>query len=174
MFNRRRRNMKKIVVSVVAAGVLVAGTFVASMVTSPEASAQTDEAPPVAAEIRRPHRGAILEGVLSDLVGDGTLTQGQANAVKDALEAKRDELKEKVGDRRDRRARRHDMRVQIKKWLEDDVISAEELSELPADLPILADDGPLADVLKDGKITQAEWDAFIEQRKADHQARRGN
>lgn len=66
------------------------------------------------------------------------------------------------------------MRVQIKKWLEDDVISAEELSELPADLPILADDGPLADVLKDGKITQAEWDAFIEQRKADHQARRGN
>lgn len=165
--------MKKIMVSLVAAGVLVAGAFVASTITTSEASAQPDDTTVVTDTIRRPHRGAILEGVLSDLVGDGVLTQGQADAVTEALEAERDELREEFGDRRDRRAKRHDMRTQIKEWLEDGVITAEELSELPADLPIFADDGPLAEALVDDQITQAEWDAFIEQRKADHQARRG-
>jgi Spy/CpxP family protein refolding chaperone len=170
MFDQRRRNMKKIMVSLVAASVLVVGAFAASTLTSSEASAQTDEATTVTDGIRRPHRGAILEGVLSDLVGDGVLTQGQADAVKDALEAERDELREEFGDRRDRRVKRHDMRAQIREWLEDGVIKADELSELPPDLRILADDGPLAEALKDGQITQAEWDAFIEKR----QARRGS
>ncbi len=171
--------MKKIMVSLVAASALVLGAFAASTITSSEASAQTDEATTVDEAttatdgIRWPHRGAILEGVLSDLVGDGVLTQGQADAVNEALEAEREELREEFGDRRDRRANRHDMRTQIRDWLEDGVITAEELSELPADLPILADDGPLAEALKDGQITQAEWDAFIEQRRADHRAHRG-
>ncbi len=161
--------MKKIMVSLLAAGVLVAGAFAASAITSSEASAETDDATAVTDGARRAHRGAILDGVLSDLVGDGVLTQGQADAVKDALAAKRDELKDEFGDRgdrRDRRAKRHDMRAQITEWLEDGVITADELSELPADLPIFADDGPLAEALEDGEITQAEWDVFIEERKA--------
>ncbi len=166
--------MKKIMVSLVAASALVVGAFAASTITSSEASAQTDEATTVEDGIRRPHRGAILEGVLSDLVGEGVLTQGQADAVNEALKAEREELREEFGDRRDRRANRHDMRTQIRDWLEDGVITADELSELPADLRILADDGPLAEALKDGQITQAEWDAFIEERRADHQARRGS
>jgi hypothetical protein len=172
MFNERTTNMKKIIVSIAAAGVLVVGAFAASTITTSEAAAQTDEAPAVADEARRPFGGAILDGVLGDLVGNGTLTQYQADAVKEALVEKRDELKEKFGDRKDRRARRHKMRAQIQEWLEDGVISAEELSELPEDLPILADDGPLGDALEDGQITQEEWDAFIEQRKGDRQARR--
>lgn len=164
--------MRKVVASIAAAGVLVVGAFAASTITSSEAAAQTDEPPAVTDEVRRPHGGAVLDDVLSGLVEDGTLTQSQADAVKEAMIEKRDELKEKFGDRRERRARRHEMRKNIQAWLEDGVITADELSEIPEDSPIFADDSPLADALEDGEITQAEWDTFIEQRKADHEERR--
>lgn len=163
--------MKKIIASIAAAGVLVVGAFAASTITSTAASAQTDEPPIETEEASRPHPGAVLDDVLADLVQDKTLDQEQADAVKDGVEAKREELKEKYGDRRDRRAQRGEMRGQIQRWLEDGVISAEELAELPFDLP-RSEDGPLQEALKDGQITQAEWDAFIEERKADHEARR--
>jgi hypothetical protein len=164
--------MKKIILSVAAAGILVVGAFAASTITTSEASAQTDDPPVVTDEVRRPHPGAILDEVLGDLVEDETLDQDQADAVKDALETKRDELKEEYGDRKDRRGHREAMQEQTQLWLEDGVISAEELAELPFDLP-RSEDGPLAEALNDGQITQAEWDAFIEERKADHEARRG-
>lgn len=164
--------MRKVIASMIATGVLVVGAFAVSTITSSEASAQTDETPAATDEVRRPHGGAALDQVLGDLVEDGTLNQDQADAVKEAMIAKRDELKEKFGDRRERIARRHDMRKNIRAWLEDGVITADELSGIPEDSPIFADDSPLADALEDGEITQAEWDAFIEQRKADHEARR--
>lgn len=164
--------MRKIIVSMAAAGVLVAGAFVASTLASSEASAQTDEPPVVAAEAHRPAPGGILDEVLGDLVEDGTLTQGQADAVKDALVAKHDEFKEKFGDRMERRDRRHRAHHRISEWLEDGVISADELAELPEDSRIFADDHPLAEALEDGQITQAEWDEFVEQRMADREARR--
>ena len=160
--------MRKIIVSIAAAGILVVGAFAASTITGTEASAQTDEAPSATDEVRRPHRGVILDEVLSDLVADGTLDQAQADAVKDGLEAKRDELKEKYGDRRAHRKEFHD---KIQSWLEDGVISADELAELPFDLP-RSEDGPLADALEDGKITQEEWDAFREERKENREERR--
>lgn len=165
--------MRKIIASMAAAGVLVAGAFVASTVTGTEASAQTEDAPVVTEQVRRPHGGAILDEALGELVEDGTLTQSQADAVKDALAEKRDELKEKFGERRDRREGHRRIRVQIQEWLEDGVITADELSELDGDLPIFAEDGPLAEALEDGEITQAEWDAFVEQRKAERNAREG-
>ncbi|GMQ92825.1 MAG: hypothetical protein BMS9Abin12_0302 [Acidimicrobiia bacterium] len=163
--------MKKIIASIAAVGVLVAGAFIASTVTGSEASAQTDEAPVVRDEARRPHRGAILNQVLDDLVENKTLTEDQAEAVKKAVVAKRDELKEKFGDRAERRVRRREIRAQIKEWLLDGAITEAELSELDIDLPIFKD-GPLAEALEDGKITQAEWDAFVEQRRADRRARK--
>lgn len=164
--------MKKIIVSIAATGVLVAGAFVASTFASTEVLAQTDEVPVVTEEAHRPFPGSVLDGVLSDLVEDGALTQDQADAVKDALVAKRDEFKEKFGDRRDRWERRHCAHAQIREWLEDGVITEEELSELPDGARIFADDSPLSEALEDGEITQAEWDAFIEQRKAEREARR--
>ena len=160
------------VASIAAAGVLVIGAFAASTITSSEAAAQTDEAPAVTDQVRGPHGGAALDQVLGDLVEDGTLTQNQADAVKEAMVEKRDELKEKFGDRRERMARRHKMRRNVSAWLEDGVITADELSEIPEDAPIFADDGPLADALEDGQITQAEWDAFVEQHRADREARK--
>lgn len=164
--------MRKIIVSIAAAGVLVTGAFVASAITTTEASAQTDEAPVVTDSATRPDRGAILDGVLDDLVTDGTLNQGQADAVKDALVAKHEEIKEKFGDRMERRERRQEMHEKIEGWLEDGVISADELAELDVDLPRF-EDGPLAEALEDGQITQAEWDAASEERKANREARRG-
>lgn len=161
--------MRKIIASIAAAGVLVAGAFLASTITSSEASAQTDETPQATEQAVRPERGAVLEGVLDDLVGDRTLTRAQADAVKDALVAKHDEIKEKIGDRR---AHREEMREKIDGWLKNGVVTPDELAELDVELPRF-EDGPLAEALKDGEITQAEWDAFVEQRKANHKARRG-
>jgi len=57
------------------------------------------------------------------------------------------------------------VRAQIREWLQDGVITADELSELPVDLRLFSNDGPLADALEDGEITQAEWDTFLEQRR---------
>lgn len=163
--------MKKIIASVAAAGILVVGAFAASTITTSEASAQTEDTPTTTDEISRPRPGAILDGVLSDLVTDGTLEQDEADAVKSAMAEKWDELKEKFGDRKERRAHHREMRDNIESWLEDGVISADELAELDFDLPKF-EDGPLAEALEDGQITQAEWDAFIEERKAAHEARR--
>jgi hypothetical protein len=172
MFNRRRHTMRRTIASIAAAGILVAGAFAASTITGSEASAQTDEAPAVSDEVRRSHPGAILDEVLADLVEAGTLEQGDADAVTEAMETKWSELKEKSGERTDRRGHRAEMRDQIESWLEDGVITAVELSELPFDLP-RSEDGPLAEALEDGQITQAEWDVFVEEGKANREARRG-
>jgi Arc/MetJ-type ribon-helix-helix transcriptional regulator len=164
--------MKRIIASIAAAGILVVGAFAASAITSSEVSAQTDEAPVVTDEIRRSNPGAILDQVLGDLVEDGTLEQSQSDAVKNGLEAKRDELKERFGDLKDRRGHRQEIRESIEAWLEDGVITTDELAELEVELPI-HEDGPLAEALEDGQITQAEWDAFLAERKANHEAHRG-
>jgi hypothetical protein len=163
--------MRKIIASVVAAGVLVVGAFAASTITTSEASAQTEETPAVSDDVRRPRPGAILDEVLADLVEDGTLEQDEADAVKNGMAEKWDELKEGFGDRGERRAHRRDMHDKFTLWLQDGVITSDELAELDIDLPRF-EDGPLAEALKDGQITQAEWDAFIEEREARHDARR--
>ena len=161
--------MRKIIASLAAAGVLVAGAFVASTVATSEASAQTDETAVTTDEAARPYRGAVLDGVLDELVTDGTLNQGQADAVTDAVAVKRAEFREL---REERRANRAEIHEQLEEWLEDGVITAEELAQLDFELP-LQEDGPLADALEDGQITQAEWDAFQEERNEHRQARRG-
>ncbi|MCL1600182.1 MAG: hypothetical protein M3112_01440 [Actinomycetia bacterium] len=163
--------MKKIIASVAAAGVLVVGAFAASTITTSEASAQTEETPAVTDEIRRPRTGAILDEVLADLVADGTLEQDEADAVTSAMADKWDELKEKFSDRKERRAHLTELHDNIQSWLEDGVITADELAELDVDLPRF-EDGPLAEALEDGQITQAEWDAFMEEREARHETRR--
>ena len=161
--------MKRIIAAIAAAGVLVVGAFAATAITGTEASAQTAETQAETQQNRRPNPGGILESVLGELVDDGTLNQAQADAVKEGMVAKHDELKER---REERRANREERRAQIEEWLSDGVISADELAQLPDDARLFGEYGPLADALEDGQITQAEWDAFIEQRKARHGDRR--
>ncbi len=155
--------MKKILASIAAAGVLVAGAFVASSVAPTAAEAQTTD-DTVTSQPQRPERGAILDDVLGDLVSDGTIDQSQADAVKDALEAKRDELKEQFGDRGPRMGQRRGV---LRGLLADDVITADEIATLPEDHPLRTGDSPLSELLEDdGQITRAELEAFRDARHA--------
>lgn len=163
--------MKRLIASVAAAGIIVAGAFVASTATGTPAEAQTAEDNTTLERPERPERGAILDEVLSELVDLGTIDQGQADAVKAALVAKHEELKANRPDGEHRRDRRGHLRSQIQELLEDGVISADEIAELPDRHPFNNADGPFAEVLEDGQITQEEWDTFIAERKAEHEAR---
>ncbi|MEZ5175473.1 MAG: hypothetical protein R2823_04625 [Acidimicrobiia bacterium] len=166
--------MKRIIASVVAAGVLVTGAVVAASVISSPASAQDDGTTTEQAD--RPDFVPPLEQALSDLVDDGTITQAQADTILETVKAKREELREKRPgwvDHRRRHMRRH-LHRQIADLLEDGVISADEIADLPERHPFRNEDGPFAELLEDGQITQAEWDAFIAQRKAEHEDRKAS
>lgn len=163
--------MKKLLVSLAAAGVLVAGAFVASTVTTTAADAQTTDTP-TTEQSERPQRGAILDEVLGGLVSDGTINQSQADAVKEAIQAKRAELKEEFGDRGPR-AQAHRRGV-LRGLLADGVISAEEIAELPEDHPLRTGDSPLSELLEDdGQITREELQDFREARRAEREANAG-
>lgn len=163
--------MKKLIAAVAATGVLVSGAFVASTVTSSPADAQTTTST-AADDVKRPERGAVLDEVLGDLVDDGTLDQSQADAVKSALEAKREELKEQFGDRGPRMNK--ERRGLLRGLMADGVISADEIAALPDDHPLRNGEGRLAELLEDdGQITRAELDAFRQQHRAEREAERG-
>ena len=104
------------------------------------------------------------------MVEAGTINESQATAVKEALEEKHEELKANRPDGDHKRQRRGRLSGQIEELLEDGVISADEIAELPDGHPFKNDDGPFAELIEDGQITQAEWDAFVAERKADHEA----
>jgi hypothetical protein len=95
----------------------------------------------------------VLDEVLGTLVAEGTITQGQAEAVKEALQAKGEELK---AEREARRAERRADREQIREFLDDGVIDAGELAQLGDGHPFNDPDGPLADALDDGELTRDE------------------
>ena len=77
--------MKKIIASLAAAGVLVAGAFVATSVTPAPADAQTVTDTEIEAAVEDKRSGALDE-VLADLVAAGTINQAQADAVNDAIQ----------------------------------------------------------------------------------------
>ncbi|MGI9584230.1 MAG: hypothetical protein ACR2N7_01410 [Acidimicrobiia bacterium] len=156
--------MKKFIASLAAAGVLVAGAFVASTVTVSPADAQTDETNTVE---ERPEPGEGLETIMAELVADGTLTQAQADTVQDRLVTAREEHR---AERQERREARREARSQIRGFLDDDVITADELAQLSDDHPLLDPDGPLGDALEDGGITRAELEAARDAHKAEREA----
>jgi hypothetical protein len=148
--------MKKVLAALAASGVLIAGGFVTSAVSAPVA-ADAQEAPDTTADTVRPERGAILDEVLADLVADGVIDGDQATKIKDALEAKHEELREQFGDRGPRaRGFRDGARFEMRGFLEDGVIDADELAQLPEGHPLTDPDGPAAEYLDDGKLTAEE------------------
>ena len=104
----------------IVGALLIGAGLIATAVSSPRiASAQEDS------EERGPLSGAFgfLDEVLDDLVGDGTITQDQADAIISASEAKLSEQRE------ERRAGRR----LLEDLLDDGVITDDEASQLPDD-----------------------------------------
>ncbi|MGB5656327.1 MAG: hypothetical protein WBN35_06920 [Acidimicrobiia bacterium] len=163
--------MKKIFVSIAAAGVLVAGAFAASTIVDGPALAQATEAPAAEAptDVRPdfPKPGEILDEVLGDLVADGTLEQGDADAVKAAVEARHAEARAGMEAWRQENPGRFERGFKrgfaLGGLLEDGVIDATELADLPDDHPLNDPDGPAAEFLTDGRLTEDELKQLGEQ-----------
>jgi hypothetical protein len=101
------------------------------------------------AEARRAERSAAIEEALQSLVDDGTLTADQVDAILEAIETARAERPHPI---------RRGMRAgwQIAELLEDGVIDAAELAELPEGHPLTDPEGPAAEYLDDGQLTEDE------------------
>ena len=166
--------MKKIFVSIAAAGVLVAGAFAASSVVDSPAHAQTAVTAAVESDdaeadgrpdFARPHD--VMDEVLGALVADRTLTQSQADAVEAAFETKHEEVRAEMEAWREEHPGRFERGFKrglaMGGLLEDGVIDAGELSELPDDHPLKDADGPAADFLADGQLTEDELKQMGEQ-----------
>ena len=100
-------------------------------------------------EEREAARAAAVAEVLAGLVADGTLTGDQVDVILAALETAREERPRPI---------RNGMRAgwQIAEMLEDGVIDAAELAELPEGHPLRDADGPAGDYLVDGQLTRDE------------------
>jgi hypothetical protein len=147
--------MKKIFVSIAAAGVLVAGAFAASTIVDGQAIAQTVDEPTVERpDIPKPEE--ILDEVLADLVANDTLDQSEADAVRAALEAKHEEVRAQLDELRPEDPGRAERAAAMDEMLEDGVLDADELAELPDDHPFNDPDGPAAEFLSDGELSADE------------------
>lgn len=88
----------------------------------------------------------ILEEVLSELVSEGSLAQVQSDLIMAALQEKKESLE----------AARAEAKELLESFWEDDVLTEDEISQLPFAEQILAKDG-VAEALADGQITRQEW-----------------
>ncbi|GMQ86221.1 MAG: hypothetical protein BMS9Abin07_1794 [Acidimicrobiia bacterium] len=169
--------MRKTLTAVVAAGVLVAGAFVATAVAGTQVSAQ--EAPSQDTGVERPDRprgGKILDEVLSDLVADGVIDQGQADAIAAALRAKGEQLREEREQWREENPGRFERGFKsgfrLRGLLEDGVIDADEIASLPDDHPLKDPNGPAAKYLDDDQLTADELRQLHEELRQQRDAER--
>lgn len=123
---------KTILAAAIGALVLGGATVVA---------AQTDDTVTEATEADGPIAGAVGE-VLAGLVADGTLTLAQADAVTDALVARRDEW----------RAEREAVRDLLEEFWADDELTQAEIDQLPDGHPLRE----LSELFDDGSISRDE------------------
>lgn len=138
---------------------MVGAALLSATISSPGvASAQDDSQDPSEETNVGPfqNHGSVLEDVLSDLVEDGTIDQSQADAIVEALDAKTTEF----------RTAAQDLRGLIAGFLEDGVITAEELDQLPDVFPFNNLERVFGDALDDGELTLDEFqDAFPQPRR---------
>lgn len=87
-----------------------------------------------------PGGGALLSQVLSDLVGQNVISQDQADAITKALQDKADQLQTQM----------QQQRQLIQGFLQDGVITQDEVDQLPADSPFRQ---VFDSIAKDGQVT---------------------
>ena len=141
----------------IGAAALVLGVAAAAW-----AQAGSEEALEENGDADREHPAGVgLGSVLADLVGDGTITQEQADAIIAAVEEKRSAA----------RAAFQEMKGLLDSFWDDGVLTAEEIAQLPNAHRITDTDGPLADALTDGQITKEEMEEIrgrIPERRGHH------
>ena len=135
---------KKIWAAIVAGGLLIGAGFVASVVSAPGTASAQGESDTEETRGPIPLILGFLGEVLDDLVGDGTITQDQADAIVAASEAKAEE----------KRAEHEANRTLLQEALEDDVITEDEVADLPDDHPIFND--RFDEAWADGELTREE------------------
>jgi len=136
----------KIITALVAGGLLVGAGFATSVVSAPGTASAQEETADTAEERKGPfHRGfEFLSEVLDDMVGEGTISQDDADAVLNAVEEKAAEVK----------AEHEAMRELIKGFLEDGVITEDEAAQLPDDHGIF--NKRFDQAWEDGELTSEE------------------
>lgn len=115
----------------------------------------------------RTNRGDIVSTVLDDLVADGTITQEQADEIAATLAERTAAFREEL---RAQRREHGEGGVQSRglrflggnaELLEDGVIDADELAALGENHPLNDPDGPAAQYLDDGQLTEDELNELV-------------
>lgn len=135
--------MRKTVAALTAGALIAGGAMVAT--------AQTDSTDPVDSDapIVQMKKGERISSFFDEMVGQGVISQDQADTMLAELESRHEE----------RVAERQERREAFESAFEDDVLTVAELEELGADR-ILDEDGPFAEALEDGEITRDEFEAI--------------
>lgn len=123
--------MRKAILAAVTAALVLGGSLV--VMAQADVAETDDERGPI---------GSAIDEVLDDLVADDTLTRAQADAVIEALDARRAEF----------RAEREQMREQMEEFWADDQLTQEEIDQLPD----WHHWSQMTDLLEDGVITRDE------------------
>src|SRR5687768_5711168 len=75
---------------------------------------------------------SLLDDVLAELVSSGAITHEQSDAITQALA---DKVEQRVAEFEAERERLHELWTQVQGFLADDVITSDEIAQLPADNP---------------------------------------
>ena len=141
--------MKRLIWLPVAGFLLIAGAAAAAAAAPPTAAPSTLGETETTPSNVPPAAGSFLADVLTDLVANGTITQEQSDAINEAVDTKLNEKRAEMEQRREEMQAAHE---QLRAFLEDGVITQEELDQLPADHPLRN----LDTILDDGQITLEE------------------
>ncbi len=100
------------------------------------------------AQLPEPNVFIDPDGPFADALADGELTSDEVDAIRQA-----------------RREQRQELRDMIEGFLDDDVLTADEIAQLPEPNPFTDPQGDLADALADGQLTREELDALRPHRR---------
>jgi hypothetical protein len=148
--------MKRLIWLPIAGFLLIAGAAVAAAAPSLVDQArgqlglgvQTDGATVTVGEAELAHPGRdLLADVLADLVSNDTITQAQSDAITQALADKVDALKAEMEARR----------ALFESFIEDGVITQDEIDQLPADDPLRV---AFDSIANDGQVTLEQLRGF--------------